>query len=141
MNEVKRSDKPCAICGEENFTTSYFPCKQKTMIDRLGICFTCAHWEVAAQEGCPTVINHMVYTPGTRTTGEFRGMGGRRFDIEYFDGRKITTVDLWCGGEIPERWRDRIPNTARFAGGAKAVKVGDITCFNESFSLPEFKPE
>jgi hypothetical protein len=124
-------DRACAICGAKNYHTSYMGSEGKRM-EADGICFSCAFWSDRAEKGCPTVIDGWVYTPGTRTTGEFRGMAGRRFDIEYFDGRKVTTFDLWSGGEIPERFRDRIPDTARFVNGAKRSNVGGTNCWNPS---------
>jgi hypothetical protein len=132
VNAVERSRTPCAICGTIGFSTSYSKCAEKTRMDRDGLCFGCAFWELRAEKGCPTVIDGCTYTPGTRTSGEFRGCGGRRFDIEYFDGRRVTTFDLWVGGVIPERWRNRIPDTARFLNGAERVQVGDTICFQES---------
>ncbi|WP_433235329.1 DUF6197 family protein [Streptosporangium sp. CA-135522] len=48
------------------------------------------------------------------TCSGFRGFGGRRFDIEFFDGRTATTWNLWHQGTIPARWRDRYPDNARF---------------------------
>lgn len=59
-------------------------------------------------------------------------MAGRRFDIEYFDGSRITTFDLWGGGQVPEHWRDKFPDTARFLNSAKRDKAGDTTCWNPS---------
>lgn len=131
-NAVKRASAPCAICGAVEFSVSYGKCREKTRMDRDGLCFICAFWELRAEAGCPTVIEHCVYTPGRRTSGEFRGCAGRRFDIEYLDGRRITTFDLWVGGVIPERWRKRLPDTARFLNGAELVQVGETTYFNHS---------
>ncbi|CAO0836086.1 putative protein OS=Streptomyces microflavus OX=1919 GN=Smic_80960 PE=4 SV=1 [Streptomyces microflavus] len=56
---------------------------------------------------------------GTTTSWE-RGMGnggfgGRRFDIEFFDGRRVTTHDLWSQGTIPPKHRERYQDNARFA--------------------------
>ena len=129
----------CPVCG--------FPARPTTKrqrpgaIDRIreqhGYCFLCAFWENRARSHPRTVIDGYVYTPGTRTKGRFRGMAGRRFDIEYFDGTRITTRDLWGGGEVPEAFRDRIPDTARFLG-AERVKVGETTCWNAS---PDNRPE
>lgn len=104
---------------------------------QTGECFSCAFWELRAEVGCPTVIDNYVFTPGPRDKpwtdgGQGHGMSGRKFVIEYFDGRIITTYDLWGGGEIPERYRKRIPNTAKFLGGASIEKVGETTCFNPS---------
>lgn len=49
----------------------------------------------------------------------FRGFGGRRFDIEFLDGRKVTTRDLWHQGVIPPKWRERFPDNARFVTPAE----------------------
>lgn len=146
QNAVKRSQAPCACCGEENFSTGYHDCHEKRRMDRDGLCFTCAFWELKAEKDNPTVIDGALYTPGNRTHGDFRGMAGRRFDIEYFDGRRITTFDLWSGGPIPDRWKSRIPDTARFLNEAKRVQVGETTCFNQStasaplYPLPKDNP-
>ena len=51
-------------------------------------------------------------------------MAGRRFDIEFFDGRRVTTHDLWSGSDIPERYRAHLPDNARFLGGAGFVRIG-----------------
>lgn len=103
-------------------------------MDSDGLCFTCAFWSVKADTPPHkrTIIEGRSYGPGNRTSGSYRGMGGRRFDIEYFDGRRITTYDLWSGGKIPALWRDQFPDNARFLGAAEAVRVGDVTCWNPS---------
>ncbi|GHC38526.1 hypothetical protein GCM10010348_77350 [Streptomyces anthocyanicus] len=44
----------------------------------------------------------------------YKGFGGRRFTIKFFDGRTITTGDLWYQGVIPSKWRERYPDNARF---------------------------
>lgn len=69
------------------------------------------------------VANGEHYTLGDDRPGdEFKGFGGRRFDIEFFDGRTVTTHDLWHQGVIPPKWRERYPDNARFVpnqGGAR----------------------
>lgn len=141
MNAATRSSTPCRDCGEENFSTSFTPtCPEKKLIDSEGVCFTCAYWRVQLQKPHQLVIAGRIYSEGnTRKppNSPHSGMAGRRFDIEYFDGRRVTTHDLWAGGEVPERYRHLIPDTARFLGGAKAVKVGDTTCWNPSSNTPQ----
>ena len=122
----------CEICGDAGYSTSYSRCAEKERMDRDGICFICAFWELRAEGTNPTVFDGVVYTPGNRTKGRFRGMAGRRFGIEYFGGKRVTTYDLWCGGAIPERWLERIPDTARFLHGARKAEVGGILCFDGS---------
>lgn len=127
---------PCKCCGEVNYSTNYCKGPEKILIDELGYCFTCAFWEHRAREASspsasPCIIDGYTYGPGNRTSGSFRGMAGRRFDIEYFDGRRITTFDLWGGGLIPEKFKDRLSDNARFLG-AKRSEVGGTICWDPS---------
>ncbi len=47
----------------------------------------------------------------------FRGFDGKRFVIEFSDGAVITeTTNLWYQGKIPEHFKDRLPDNARFLG-------------------------
>lgn len=126
----------CADCGAVNYATSFTPgCAEKKLIDSEGICFTCAFWRVTASRKHETVIDGRIYMVGNRPEGgKFNGMAGRRFEIEYFDGRKVTTFDLWSGGEIPEKYKPQISDTARFLGGAGFVRTGDGGCWNPSRS-------
>lgn len=132
----------CPGCGSLDSGTFYSGAESKRMRE-TGECFTCAFWELKALAGEPLVIDGRVYgvgpepVPGARQG--FLGMGGRRFDVEMFDGRKFTTHNLWSGGEIPERFRDRLPNTARFLGARVAV-VGGVTCWDPSPASAERYP-
>lgn len=136
MNQFanKTSLTPCKSCGKENYSVSYLQTSQtKQCMDAESICFQCAHWMLASKRNHETVIDGRLYTVGDRPKGsEHNGMAGRRFDIEYFDGRTVTTYDMWSGGEIPENYRAAIPDTARFLGGAGFVKIGDGGAWNAS---------
>ena len=44
----------------------------------------------------------------------FRGFAGVRFQIEFNDGTRVVTTNLWCQGEPNEHWKDKFPNNARF---------------------------
>ncbi|WP_275558596.1 hypothetical protein [Streptomyces sp. 5-6(2022)] len=67
------------------------------------------------------VVGGEHYILGEDRPGDaFKGFGGRRFDIEFFDGRKVTTRDLWYQGVIPPKWRERYPDNARFVTGEVA---------------------
>lgn len=131
---MTRSSTPCRDCGEANYWTG-FSGEMKPVIDAEGICFTCAFWRVAVTKKHDTVIAGRIYSPGDvnkKPGGQFNGMAGRRFEIEYFDGRRIVTHDLWSGSEIPAKYREQIPDTARFLGGAGFVKIGDGGAWNPS---------
>ena len=42
----------------------------------------------------------------------WRGFGGARRDLRT--GETLSTTDLWCQGEIPERFRSQLPDTHEF---------------------------
>lgn len=134
-SEQKQDEAPCTVCGETGFHRNYMGETGKRMKE-TGECFSCAHWGQRADNPPELVIDHYIYSigpePGPNFDRRFLGMAGRRFTIEFFDGRKVTTHNLWSGGEVPERFRDRIPNTANFAGGAERVSAGGIICWNPS---------
>jgi hypothetical protein len=46
--------------------------------------------------------------------GLFQGSGGSAFTVEFFDGRRATSRNLWTQGQIPEHFRGRLPDNARF---------------------------
>lgn len=92
-----------------------------------------------------TIIEGRLYSPGNRTTGNFRGMAGRRFDIEYlensiYSGKKITTWDLWAGSELTPDMRTRYADTAKFLNGAGYGQVGSKGCWNSSEGSQEPYP-
>lgn len=128
-------EKFCPGCGKSGPHGNYSGPEGKRMV-QTGECFTCAFWELKATQKHDVVIDDFLYSigrePGPNSDSRDLGMAGRRFDIEFFDGRRVTTRNLWAGGQIPERFRDRIPNTARFAGGAQRKQVGDTTCWSPS---------
>ena len=84
------------------------------------ICFKCSHWIGLIEDQTienRTVVDgrHYIACPkGTVDQYGFRGFGGHNFKIAYFDGRLIESDNVWHQGEIPERFRDRLPDNARF---------------------------
>jgi len=41
-----------------------------------------------------------------------RGFGGSVWRINFHDGRSVRCVSLWCLGDVPSDWRDRLPDNA-----------------------------
>ena len=126
----------CADCGAVNYSTSFMqtsPIKQ--LMDTHGVCFECGYWRERLTKPNDTVIEGRIYSVGDVAkppNNPHAGMAGRRFDIEYFDGRRVTTHDLWAGSDVPERYKAQIPDTARFLGGARFVRIGDGGAWNPS---------
>lgn len=128
----------CVRCGEDATNSYSEPIASRILASRE--CFTCDYWQQFAKEykDYPnlTIIEGRVYSPGNRTTGSFRGMAGRRFDIEYIQpsihaGKRCTTFDLWSGGKLPDYLREQFPDTAKFLG-AEYVLVGETGCWNHT---------
>lgn len=130
----------CSKCGAAARNTYCEPIRSRMLANRH--CFSCDFWEdmdrkIARDHARMTIIAGHIYSPGNRTTGEMRGMAGRRFDIEYIEpsihaGKRITTFDLWSGSTLPDDLKAKYPDTARFLDGAKKVQVGETTCWNPS---------
>lgn len=58
---------------------------------------------------------HYRLGPNKPGRGEFKGFGGRRFEIEWLDGRpSVVTNDLWYQGRIPDKYRILLPDNAKF---------------------------
>lgn len=121
----------CCRCGEVG-ENSYSEPYASQMVERQ-MCFTCSHWTdydidlTKGKHSRETIIDGSVYGPGNRTSGSFRGMAGRRFDIEYIGtsawaGKRITTFDLWSSGQMPDWLRAKWPDTARFLNGAERAE-------------------
>jgi hypothetical protein len=85
------------------------------------------YWEsqIANEPDRRVVIGNTHYRLGKNGSrrGPYNGFGGRRFDIEFFDGRVVTTYDLWHQGVVPPSFRDRLPDNARWAVPAEAPDI------------------
>lgn len=141
----------CPRCGAaNNVEAKYRPGVTVDIRDELGICYICAIREERAREYAAgkskrtLIINGYTYAadpansvplgnPDPHPRTSMRGMAGRRFDIERFDGTPpFSCYSLWAGGEVDEWSRDRMPDNARFLNGAERAQVGPTTCFNPS---------
>lgn len=152
--DVQYHEFECCECGKTDRNTYCEP-HRTDMLERL-LCWSCNYQrdleaEIERKHDRMTIIDGHVYGPGNRTSGSFRGMAGRRFDIEYiepsrFAGKRITTFDLWSGSPLSDRLRERFRDTARFLGDAHKAQVGETTCWNpltsksEPYPLPSSLP-
>jgi hypothetical protein len=85
------------------------------------LCFSCNYWlKLVDVKDDPRTVRidggHYIILPDGDgpVGGLFQGFGGRRFTIEFFDGRQAVTNNLWNQGDIPEHFRVRLPDNARF---------------------------
>lgn len=88
----------------------------------LQYCGSCYFWhqlEVLKDDPNSVRIGGKHYFIGQETSLEqdppkWRGMGGGKVIVEFFDGHRVTSTNFWYQGEIPEKWQKRIPENARF---------------------------
>ena len=102
-----KTDKKCVVCGSA---------VEELEGILVGHCHECSFWTKHAKvydSKDSVIINNTHYRMGESTA--FKGFGGRKFTILFDDGRRVvTTSNLWCQGEIPERFQSMLPNNAVF---------------------------
>lgn len=120
----------CKICGKEETPSNYI--NQKDMEENQ-LCFTCNFWKEMLEKDakrdphtwCMIDGTHYVIEPEDDPETYFRGFGGARFQIEFNDGTKVVTTNLWCQGEPKDYWREKFPDNARFENNLKWKKIGE----------------
>lgn len=101
-------DIKCRICGNTDSLERWVECDERRIMKKEGVCFQCAFWleKIATTNENTVVVNGTRYTIcNENVKTPFRGFGGAEFNIEFFDGRKVISHNLWCQGNIPERFR------------------------------------
>ena len=59
-------------------------------------------------------IDGVQYRIGSKNQDSFRGYSGREFRIKLFNGDIIETTNLWHNGDIPEEFKELLPDNAEF---------------------------
>jgi hypothetical protein len=104
----------CVECHERRHL--YFLPELQERLVRDSCCYNCDFWrQRVAMKDDPNVV---------RVDGEhyligepflwFKGFDGRRFVIDFLDGRRVESDCLWIQGTIPPHFRERLPDNARF---------------------------
>lgn len=104
----------CEICGKKIVKSSY-----ANAVLCSGKCFTKHYWQqIIAEKDEHIIVNGCCYCDGGNVeypdTHSFLGFSGRRFWIRFFDGRVLSTNNLWMQGDIPEEFRNALPDNAEF---------------------------
>lgn len=120
------SNYTCVECGKEE-TRRYLGDRMRAK----RLCFSCNFWMRHvnnAEHPMSTRIDNYHYLIGTEPErpGSLHGFGGREFTIIFNDGKVVVTHNLWSQGEIPERFRDRLPNNAKFSQEEQWQWAGDV---------------
>lgn len=107
----------CKECGKKIETTFVHSESLKIM----GLCNSCHRWgELCNRDrllkDCVRINGkHYIVGPEDDTRRQWRGYGGSKFRIRKFDGGEIVTTNLWHQGDIPDHFRERLPDNAEFA--------------------------
>jgi hypothetical protein len=98
----------------------------ETKLRAHAICSGCDFWNkrAAKQQQDPSryfIAKGEAYYIGPATSGpkNFNGFSGRRFVIEFSDGRQVETCNLWANGEVPPSHREELPDNAWFVRDAQ----------------------
>lgn len=117
-----RSDKgePLVLCSHCGAIESNSYCEPyKTQIVERGLCYHCNSWtnELAKDDPKRLIIDGHIYGDGGNQPNAARkdwlGFGGQVWTIER-DGKVWQTNNLWSGSTIPQEYRERMPDNARF---------------------------
>lgn len=122
----------CKECGIIELATFREDIKNKLIEKQL--CHHCNLWEEREAEYLsnvkPTlIIDGKMYSDGGATPKgkptHFNGFAGAEFTIKMLDGSKQwTTNNLWCGGEIPIKYRKTtMSDNAEFIRDAKTIRL------------------
>lgn len=109
----------CVICGKEIEKSQF-----SNAVLCSSECFNKHFWrEIIAEKDEHIIINGSCYCDGGNVEHpgryQFLGHAGQRFWIRFFDGKEITTNNLWYQGKIPDEFRDELPDTAEFFNPAQ----------------------
>ncbi len=129
------TEQVCHLCGSPIELESY---DQKSRLTKKmkheRLCFNCAFW-TDKFENPPKgreIINgsHYILHPWNNDRfGRFNGFGTGGFYILHNDGTVLRSNDVWFQGNIPERFKDKFPNTARAITRSAYTKLKDNVLF------------
>jgi len=116
IEKKKILDEPCVICGSLISTT--YSDDVVSGLKEKNLCFFCLFWsEWIEKKDDPNTVRidgtHYHIAPDA-PDAYFKGFGGRRFKIEFNDGRVVETRNLWCQGDISKHYKELLPDNAKF---------------------------
>ena len=125
----------CKICGKSEDTSRSYDGPE---MEKYQMCFECNFWRKRLEDDSKFPAHKAVMIDGTHyiigpedSRDHFRGFDGAKFQIEFNDGFRVITTNLWCQGEPKGYWKDKFPNNARFENNLKWKKIGSCYCLVE----------
>lgn len=104
----------CSVCGKKIKESKYSNAKLCS-----SECFSINFWrEIIAEKDKHIIIDGRCYIDGGEVKDIdhhlFLGFSGHRFWIRFFDGNEITTNNLWFQGDVPDKFKNELPDNAKF---------------------------
>jgi hypothetical protein len=103
----------CIICGREIDESKY-----SHKIICSSECFHIDFWndnvEIKDDPKVVRVNGEQYYIGKENSRSSFRGFGGNKFTIKFFDGREVVSTNLWYNGKIPKDYKELLPDNAEF---------------------------
>ena len=121
----------CRECGKRVKVGAY---DGELRLEEHKLCFTCNYWinYVILEADQPNDRiplrakgSHYVAVMDN-SAGGFKGFGGARFIFEHVDGRVIFCNNVWHQGNIPDTFKERLPDNGRFLSNDEARLRGLI---------------
>lgn len=111
----------CRECGKDD--EAYLLEEVREEMLRLRLCHYCLIWYERLEKQLQNpdkyiIVKGTAYAiceePPIKERGWGCGFGGREFRIRFPDGRLVISHNVWCGGDVPAHFRERLPDTAKF---------------------------
>ena len=94
-------------------------------LEKYQLCFKCNFWrETVVIKDSSNVVridgrHYIIGKEKEESSSAFKGFGGSKFVIVFNDGRRIKSTNLWHQGTIPEHFKERLPDNAKFERSIK----------------------
>lgn len=116
LSKTKSTYHTCIECGTIQQHEIYYDNVEEVLI-KYSLCFKCNFWreKVNIKDRLVIVDGKAYYpTPDTDAPNHCKGFGGAIFRYQFLDGRIETCGNMWSNGVIPQHFRDRLPDNAKF---------------------------
>ena len=107
----------CCKCGNSVDSSKYVNYRE---MESRHLCLHCNFWQNHVDNDATVIViaNGEHYIIGDEnSTDYFRGFGGAKVTIKFNDGRVVKSSNLWYQGDIPERFRNEMPDNAEIVWG------------------------